>query len=109
MKPRKQIVETLEVIDDGCLPKEGVFACQIDGWDFEPFFHDGDYLLFTEQDDIETGQIGAYEKDGVLFVKQKGDGILRSLNIAKPDIPLSEDYRCLGKLLGKAKIPDKTS
>lgn len=107
MKRRKQIFETLEVIDDGSLPSEGVFACRIDGWDFDPFFHNGDYLLFIEQNDIETGQIGAYVKDGQLFVKQKDVDVLRSLNIAKPDIPLSEDYQCIGKLLGKASLPGK--
>ncbi len=65
----------------------------------------GDFLLFTKQNDIEIGQLGVYLKGDRFFIKQKGNGILRSLNVNIPDEPLTADWECIGKFYEKAQLP----
>lgn len=99
----------MNIIDDGTIPKKDVFAMQIDGWQFEPFLYNGDYLLFVKQDDIAIGQLGAYLKDGQLFFKQKGLGVLRSVDPGKPDEPLTDEWQCVGRFHGKVQPVSKYS
>ncbi len=57
MKLNEMKYEMLEEVDDGNLSGLDAFALKIEDWQFEPLFKKGDFLL---------------------FIKQKGIGILRS-------------------------------
>lgn len=105
MKLNEMKYEMLEVVDDGNLSQLDVFVLKIEDWQFEPFFKKGDFLLFTKQNDIEIGQLGVYLKGDRFFIKQKGNGILRSLNVNIPDEPLTADWECIGEFYGKAQLP----
>ena len=105
MKLNEMKYEMLEVVDEGNLSQLDVFVLKIEDWQFEPFFKKGDFLLFTKQNDIEIGQLGVYLKGDRFFIKQKGNGILRSLNVNIPDEPLTADWECIGKFYGKAQLP----
>lgn len=86
------------------MPQDACFIFEIQDDQFEPIFHKGDALLFAEQDEIEIGAIGAYLKDKQLYIKQKGVGVLRSLNPRVEDMPITDDVFCLGKFHKKVKV-----
>ena len=69
----------------------------------EPAFHDGDMLLIEMADEIESGEIGIFMVDNESFVKKLGDRELISLNPEYDNIPLTEDSKCMGKVIGKLK------
>ena len=69
----------------------------------EPDFSNGDRVFIKSMPDIETGEIGAWQVNGDLFIKEKGDGELISINPDYDNIEIGEydEVSCLGKVLGK--------
>lgn len=78
----------------------------VSGDSMEPLYSDGDKVLVKIQPDIEPGEVGIFIVDGEGFIKKKGSGELISINPEYDNIPIKEstDYRCFGKVLGKAEI-----
>ena len=72
----------------------------------EPMFSVGDKVLVKIQPDIEPGEIGIFIVANEGYIKKKGDHELISINPEYDNIPINEytDYRCFGKVLGKAEI-----
>ena len=79
---------------------------KVSGDSMEPMFSDGDKVLVKIQPDIEPGEIGIFIVDGEGFIKKKGERELISVNPEYDNIPVGEftEYRCFGKVLGKAEI-----
>lgn len=79
---------------------------KVSGDSMEPIFSDGDKVLVKIQPDIEPGEIGIFIVDGEGFIKKKGERELISVNPEYDNIPVGEftEYRCFGKVLGKAEI-----
>lgn len=79
---------------------------KVSGSSMEPMFSDGDKVLVKIQSDIEPGEIGIFIVDGEGFIKKKGDHELISVNPEYKNIKIEAytDYRCFGKVLGKAEI-----
>lgn len=77
------------------------FAIGVNGDSMEPTYHDGDTLLIKKQSDINIGEIGIFMINGEAFVKELGDGVLISHNVAYGNIDINESTVCIGKVLGK--------
>ncbi len=77
------------------------YAIGVNGNSMEPVYHDGDTLLVEMTDRVEIGEIGIFLVNGESFVKKRGEVELISLNHESKNIPLNEDARCLGKVIGK--------
>ncbi len=76
-------------------------AIGVNGNSMEPVFHDGDMLLIEMTDEIELGEIGIFIVDNESFVKKLGDLELISLNPEYDNIPLTENSKCMGKVVEK--------
>ena len=81
-------------------PRGTSFVAPVSGDSMEPTFHSGDELFVHACSDIEPGQIGVFFMDGMQWVKELGDGVLISHNPKYPPIPMTEDIRCQGLVLG---------
>lgn len=81
-------------------PRGTSYVAPVSGDSMEPTYRDGDRLFIRSQEEIEPGQIGVFWMDGKQWVKQLGDGVLISHNPAYAPIPMREDIRCQGLVLG---------
>lgn len=77
------------------------YAIGVNGNSMEPVYHDGDTLLVEMTDHVEVGEIGIFLVNGESFVKKRGETELISLNLGSKNVPLNEDARCLGRVIGK--------
>lgn len=77
------------------------YAIGVNGNSMEPVYHDGDTLLVEMTDIVEIGEIGIFLVNGESFVKERGKTELISLNPESKNIPLNENARCLGRVIGK--------
>lgn len=82
------------------------FILVVDGDSMDPKFHNGDYILVRKQPAVDIGQIGIFGVDGKGYIKKYGGDKLISLNKKYPDIPLNEDSRCFGLVLGVTDISE---
>ena len=82
------------------------FILVVDGDSMEPKFHNGDYILVRKQPAVDIGQIGIFGVDGKGYVKKYGGDKLISLNKKYPDIPLDDESRCFGLVLGVTDISE---
>ena len=81
--------------------KKADYAIGVNGHSMEPIYHDGDTLLIEMVDAIEVGDIGIFMVNGESFVKKLGTSELISLNPNSKNIALTEDSKCMGKVIGK--------
>ena len=66
----------------------------------EPTYHDGDILIIESAEDISVDEVGVFTINGEGFVKKRGDGVLISLNPAYAPVPMSDNTRCNGRVIG---------
>lgn len=83
------------------LTQQADFCCYISGDSMQPMYFDGDLILVKSESNIEVGEIGIFEYNGDIYVKQFGGDELISLNPDYPNIKKSPDIHCQGKVLGK--------
>lgn len=83
------------------------YAIGVNGNSMEPVYHDGDTLLVEMTDSVEICEIGIFLVNGESFVKERGKTELISLNPESKNIPLNEDARCLGRVIGKLESIQK--
>lgn len=81
-------------------PRGTSFIAQVSGNSMEPTYRDGDLLFVHAAEEIPPGKIGVFHMDGQQWVKELGDGILISHNTQYAPIPMREDIRCQGLVLG---------
>lgn len=77
------------------------YAIGVNGNSMEPTFYDGDMLLIEMTEEIDPGEIGIFLVDNESYVKKLGKGELISLNPECDNIPLTEDSRCMGRVIDK--------
>lgn len=77
------------------------YAIGVNGDSMEPIYHDGDTLLVEMKDEIEVGEIGIFLVDGKSYVKKRGERELISLNPKAENVALTEDSKCMGKVIDK--------
>ncbi len=76
------------------------FGVPISGDSMEPRFHNGDIILVSMTQPVEVGDIALITMDGCGYVKKLGEGELISLNKRYAPIPMTEDIRINGKVIG---------
>ena len=77
------------------------YAIGVNGSSMEPEYSDGDTLLIEMAEEVTPGENGIFLVDGESYVKKLGDGELISLNPEYGNTPLTENSRCMGKVVGK--------
>lgn len=92
--------EMIEV-ENNHINMQADFAVGVNGDSMEPTYSDGDVLLIKKQHSLNKGDIGIFMIDGEAFVKEYDGDVLKSHNKAYPDILVSENTVCLGKVIGK--------
>ena len=76
------------------------FGVPVRGDSMEPRFHNGDIILISMAQQIEVGDIALVTMDGCGYVKKIGQDELLSLNKKYAPIPMTEDVRINGKVIG---------
>ena len=77
------------------------YTIGVSGDSMEPVYYDGDIVFVKRVYDLEYGDVGIFQKDNEILIKQVGKNELLSFNPKYPPIPDNGDIRCLGKVLGK--------
>lgn len=91
-------------VPDTPAARKADFVIGVNGQSMEPDYMDGDKVLVKKTEEILTGSIGVFLRGNDCFIKELGRDRLISHNPDKethPDIPASEDIRCVGLVLGK--------
>ena len=83
------------------------YAIGVNGNSMEPTFYDGDMLLIEMTEEIDPGEIGIFLVDNESYVKKLGKGELISLNPECDNIPLTENSRCMGRVIDKLEFTTK--
>ncbi len=96
---------TTLLVQENEATRQASFCVPVSGDSMEPRYHHGDLLMIDAGAAPGPGDIGLFTVDGEGYVKACGAGCLVSLNPAYPNIPLTEDTRCNGKVIGVLK-PD---
>lgn len=89
-----------EIMVDPDLVAGADFGVPVSGDSMESRFHDGDIILVSMSQPVEVGDIALVTMDGCGYVKKIGEGQLISLNKKYDPIPMTEDIRINGKVIG---------
>ena len=101
----EQQLESVSVVDTPQTKKANLII-EVDGDSMEPLYSNGDNVLVNTKAEVSVGDIGIFIVDGNGYIKKLGDNRLISVNPEYDDIFPTEysDFRCVGKVLGKAEI-----
>lgn len=91
--------ETIHVQEND-LTRRASFGVPVSGDSMEPTYHNGDILIVEGTEEIEPGEIGIFTIDGEGYVKELGEGELISLNPKYDPIPIKDNIRCHGRVIG---------
>lgn len=75
----------------------------VSGDSMEPTFYDGDIVYVEKSDHLSVGDIGIFQKDNSIYIKEVGECGLISHNPKYPMIKSEDGILCLGKVIGKAE------
>lgn len=81
-------------------PHGASYIAHISGDSMEPTYHDGDRVFVSAIVDISPGEVGVFLQGGEQYIKELGNGVLLSHNTKYPPIPLQDEIRCQGVVLG---------
>lgn len=87
--------------------KNADYTIGVNGDSMKPLYNDGDVVFVEHTTNLHTGDIGIFQKDNNIYIKQVGENCLISLNPNYKIIKIEDDIRVWGKVLGKAVEPDK--
>lgn len=76
------------------------FGVPISGDSMEPLYKDGDIILVSMSSPVGIDDITLVTMDGCGYVKKLGKGVLISVNHHYDPIPITEDIRINGKVIG---------
>lgn len=101
----EQQLESVSVLDTPQTKKANLII-EVDGDSMEPLYSNGDNVLVNTKAEVSVGDIGIFIVDGNGYIKKLGENRLISVNPEYDDIFPTEysDFRCVGKVLGKADI-----
>lgn len=79
------------------------YIITVSGDSMEPDFSNGDRVYIKSMPDINIGEIGAWQVNNELYIKEKGKRELISINPDYDNVKIGEfdTASCLGKVLGK--------
>lgn len=101
----EQQLESVSVLDTPKAKKANLII-EVDGDSMLPMYENGDNVLVNTKAEVGEGDIGIFIVDGNGYIKKRGTDRLISVNPEYDDIFPTEysDFRCVGKVLGKAEI-----
>lgn len=101
----EQQLESVSVLDTPQSRKANL-VIEVDGDSMSPMYESGDNVLVNTKSDVAVGDIGIFIVDNSGYIKKLGTDRLISVNPEYDDIFPAEysDFRCVGKVLGKAEI-----
>lgn len=79
------------------------YAIGVSGDSMEPTFYDGDIVYVTKNSIPEIGDIGIFQKDNGIYIKEVGENELISHNSEYKPIVNNGDILYLGKVVGKVE------
>ena len=79
------------------------YAIGVSGDSMEPTFYDGDIVYVAKNSIPEIGDIGIFQKDNGIYIKEVGENELISHNSEYKPIVNNGDILCLGKVVGKVE------
>ena len=86
--------------------KNADYTIGVNGDSMEPLYNDGDVVFVERTTNLHIGDIGIFQKDNNIYIKQVGEKCLVSLNPNYDPIKISDGIRVWGKVLGKAVKQD---
>lgn len=96
-------VEPLEIPDKPEYRRVS-YAVGVNGQSMAPVYEDGDILLVEPTCQIEQGEVGIFIVGDKAYVKELGKTELISKNKEYKNIPLTEDTKCMGRVVDKLYI-----
>lgn len=86
--------------------KHADYAIGVSGDSMEPTYHDGDIVYVKKTSELDVGDIGIFQKDNGIYIKEVGHDGLLSHN--PKYLPMVSDSQviCLGKVIGKVDNDD---
>lgn len=88
-------------IDDTPENRKGNYAIGVLGNSMEPTYYDGDIVLVKNAEHLKKGDIGIFQKDNGVYIKEVGDDGLVSHNPAYGPIKEDTIIKIMGKVLKK--------
>ena len=82
--------------------KNADYTIGVNGDSMEPLYSDGDVVFVKHATHLHIGDIGIFQKDNNIYIKQVGENCLVSLNPDYDPIKIVDSIRVWGKVLGKA-------
>lgn len=77
------------------------YAIGVSGNSMEPTFYDGDIVYVSKNARPGIGDIGIFQKDNGIYIKEVGENELTSHNTEYKPMVNNGDILCLGKVIGK--------
>ena len=81
-------------------PRGTSYVARVSGDSMESTYHNGDMVFVHACEEIPVGRIGVFLMDGKQWIKERGDGVLISHNSEYDPIPMRDDIKCQGWVLG---------
>lgn len=86
--------------------KNADYTIGVNGDSMEPLYSDGDIVFVENATHLHIGDIGIFQKDNNIYIKQVGENCLVSLNAKYEPIKSEDSIKICGKVLGKVVKPD---
>lgn len=86
--------------------KNADYTIGVNGDSMEPLYSDGDIVFVENVTHLHIGDIGIFQKDNNIYIKQVGENCLVSLNAKYEPIKSEDSIKICGKVLGKVVEPD---
>lgn len=83
--------------------KNADYTIGVSGDSMEPTFYDGDIVYVKKATELNIGDIGIFQKDSGIYIKEVGNGELLSHNAKYSPMKSDMGFLCLGKVIGKAE------
>lgn len=79
------------------------YCIGVSGDSMEPGYSDGDIVLVKAIDHVQIGEVGIFQRDNDIYIKQYTLDGLKSFKEGYETI-IGDDIKCLGRVLGKAVV-----
>lgn len=88
------------------LNRSADYLIGVNGDSMEPAYSDGDIVYVKKTDHLEIGQVGIFQKDNGIYIKEVGENGLISRNEKYKPMINGGDVICLGRVIGKIEEQD---
>lgn len=79
------------------------YTIGVSGDSMEPTYYDGDIVYVQKATHLNVGDVGIFQKDNCIYIKEVGENGLISHNSKYKPMTDGGDVVCLGKVLGKVE------